>query len=192
VTAEMAGVHGLYGFTQLPEGRYTVSVVASTLPAGYVQTYDADGLGTPNTATVTLDADETNLAVDFGYRPATSPGTGTLGYWKNHPQAWPVDAITIGGVIYTKAQAIEIMGTPGRGDKTYDMFKQLVAAKLNVMIGNNSSCIEGVIAAADVWMATFPLGSNVGGGSAAWATGGPLHEQLDDYNNGRLCAPHRN
>jgi len=140
---------------------------------------------------VTLHADETNLAVDFGYRPATSPGTGTLGYWKTHPQAWPVDAITIGGVTYTKAQAIEIMDIPGRGDKTYDMFRQLVAAKLNVMIGNNSACIEAVINAADTWMTTFPLGSNVKSSSAAWVTGGPLHEQLDDYNNGRLCAPHR-
>ena len=191
VTAEMAGVHGLYRFTQLPAGRYTVTVVASTLPAGYVQTYDADGLGTPNATTVTLGAGATNLAVDFGYRPATSPGTGTLGYWKNHPQAWPVETITIGGVTYTKAQAISIMGIPGSGDKTYDMFRQLVAAKLNVMIGNNSACIEGVIAAADAWMATFPLGSNVRSSSAAWVTGGPLHEQLDNYNNGRLCAPHR-
>jgi hypothetical protein len=31
----------------------------------------------------------------------------------------------------------------------------------------------------------------VAGGSAAWAIGEPLHIQMDDYNNGRLCAPHR-
>ncbi|HYU35247.1 MAG TPA: SdrD B-like domain-containing protein [Thermoanaerobaculia bacterium] len=194
VTAEMAGVHGLYGFTQLPEGRYTVSVVASTLPAGYVQTYDADGLNTPNAATVTLEADETNLAVDFGYRPAASPGTGTPGYWKNHPEAWPVDQITIGGVTYTKEQALYWLGQSDDHDKTITLFRALVAAKLNVAIGNLSSCIEGTINSADQWMATYgPVGSGVtgGGSNSPWRTGEPLYLRLDDYNNGRLCAPHR-
>jgi hypothetical protein len=27
--------------------------------------------------------------------------------------------------------------------------------------------------------------------SSAWSQGGPLHTKLDDYNNGLLCAPHR-
>src|SRR2546426_2665735 len=30
--------------------------------------------------------------------PATPPGTGTPGYWKNHPAAWPAGGITGGGV----------------------------------------------------------------------------------------------
>ena len=60
------------------------------------------------------------------------PGTGTPGYWKNHPEAWPVDEITIGGVTYTKVEAIAIMNTPEKGDKTYTMFSALVAATLNV------------------------------------------------------------
>jgi hypothetical protein len=30
------------------------------------------------------------------------------------------------------------------------------------------------------------------GASAAWAVGEPLHQLMDDYNNGKLCAPHRN
>jgi hypothetical protein len=41
-------------------------------------------------------------------------------------------------------------------------------------------------------MATYgPVGSGVSGGSAAWALGEPLHQTLDAYNNGLLCAPHR-
>ena len=35
------------------------------------------------------------------------------------------------------------------------------------------------------------MGSNVSGSSTAWQTGGPLHTTLDNYNNGQLCAPHR-
>ncbi len=121
-----------------------------------------------------------------------NPGTGTPGYWKNHPDAWPVGSIMIGGVTYTKAAAIGWMQTPVRGDKTLSMFPALVSAKLNVLIGNDSSCISSTIKAADAWMTVHgPVGSNVRANSAAWGAGSPLHSTLDDYNNGKLCAPHR-
>lgn len=119
------------------------------------------------------------------------PGAGTPGYWKNHPEAWPVNRITTGGVTYTKDEAIEIMNKPVKGDKTYTMFDSLVAAKLNVLIGNPSGCIDGTIAAADGWMTTYPLGCEVKASSNAWTVGEPLHMMLDDYNNGLLCAPPR-
>jgi hypothetical protein len=35
-----------------------------------------------------------------------------------------------------------------------------------------------------------PIGSGVAASSPEW--GEPLHTTLDDYNNGRLCAPQRN
>jgi hypothetical protein len=126
--------------------------------------------------------------------PPPSPGTGTPGYWKNHPDAWPVDEITIGGVTYTRDAAIEIMNTPEKGDKTYTLFRALVAAKLNVEMGNDSSCIQDTIADADAWMAAHgPVGSDVkaGGKNSPWREGEPLYEKLDDYNNGLLCAPSR-
>ena len=124
--------------------------------------------------------------------PPDNPGTGTIGYWMRHPDAWPVDSITVGGITYTKAEAISEMVAPGRGDKTYDMFPQLVAAMLNVEIGNDDTCIAADITAADAWMTTNPLGSNVRANSAAWqGSGSALHGNLDDYNNGDLCAPHR-
>lgn len=120
-----------------------------------------------------------------------SPGTGTPGYWKNHPEAWPVASITIGGVTYTKAQALDIMGMPD-GDKTYTLFRALVSAKLNGLIGNETSCVNGTIADADSWMAMYgPPGSKVKASSSAWKIGEPLYLTLDDYNNGYLCAPHR-
>jgi len=137
-------------------------------------------------------ADDTTCFV-FG-ETCCDHGVGTPGYWKNHPDAWPVEYITIGGVTYSKAEAIEIMNTPERGDKTYTMFRALVAAKLNVLDGNDSSCIADTIAEADEWMATYgPVGSGVraGGRNSPWREGEPLYEKLDDYNNGLLCAPAR-
>ncbi len=131
------------------------------------------------------------VKIDAGCTPQEQPGTGTIGYWKNHSEDWPVEQITVGGKSYTKSQAIGWLGTSSSGDKTIDLFKQLVAAKLNVLIGNDPSCISSTISSADAWLVGNPLGSGVSGSSSTWSTGGPLHTKLDDYNNGRLCAPHR-
>jgi hypothetical protein len=129
------------------------------------------------------------------YCGVSPPGTGTPGYWKNHPEAWPVDEITIGGELYTKDDAIGLMKTPGKGDKTFTVFRALVSAKLNVLIGNDDSCIAESIAAADAWMEKEnygPVGSGIRANSVAWKEGEPLYRELDDYNNGKLpCASPR-
>jgi hypothetical protein len=84
------------------------------------------------------------------------------------------------------------MKKSSQGDKSIDLFKQLAAAVLNVEVGNESSCIDGTIADAQTFMQYVPVGSGLPGSHWAWRyIGGPLHEKLDDYNNGQLCAPHR-
>lgn len=131
--------------------------------------------------------------VNFGFfpLPIQQPGTGTPGYWKNHPDAWPVNSVSIGGVIYTETQAIGWLNKVGK-DKTTTMFASLLAAILSVDEGNDGSCISDTISAANMWMQMYgPVGNNVAGGSAAWAQGQPLQSTLDAYDNGQLCAPHR-
>ena len=128
-------------------------------------------------------------------------GTGTPGYWKNHPEAWPVGKITIGGVTYQKGSkteygtAIYWLDTEPDQDMSILMFHHLVAAKLNVLIGCESSCIDQTIIDADIWMTPppvgyGPVGSGVPASSPAWQIiGQPLKNMLDDYNNGDLpCA----
>jgi hypothetical protein len=147
-------------------------------------------LGTVATDAVTGSGGVDNITV---CRAPSGVGTRTQGYWKNHPNAWPApyaSSIPIGGVTYSKSAAISLMQAATKGDKTYTMFQQLVAAKLNVAKGAESSCIASTIAAADAWMASHPVGSGVSASSSAWSVGGPLHDRLDDYNNGLLCAPH--
>lgn len=122
--------------------------------------------------------------------PQHGPGTGTPGYWKTHPEAWPVTSLVIGGVSYTREQAIALMLLPD-GDKTLTLFRALVSAELNVLIGNADTCVDGTMAAAHTWLATYPPLSGVVGKSAAWKAGEPLYLTLDAYNNGLLCAPHR-
>lgn len=196
------GSGGRYAFRNLCPGTYTVCtdplVGFTTSPAnqGTDDAIDSDGVanGTAICANpVTLAGGQTDSTVDFGFQsnPVKGPGTGTPGFWKTHPEAWPVDTITIGGVAYTQAQALYWLGQPD-GDKTITMFRALVSAKLNVLVGNEASCISSTISAADAWMAANgPVGALVKAKSAAWKAGEPLYRQLDAYNNGDLCAPHR-
>ena len=196
------------GFYMLdaPEGTYTLSVSTSDTalgtnaepsPTGGTSdgSLDSDGIDNGTTSSVTVEV--TNVFVkqdfDFGFYTPTSQslGTGTPGYWKNHPEAWPA-TITVGGVEYDRDTAIYWLGKVGK-DKTTTMFSSLVPAKLNVLIGNRSDCVDDTIVAADAWMEAYgPVGSNVLARSAAWSEGQPLHTILDDYNNGLLCAQHRN
>ena len=100
---------------------------------------------------------------------ALNPGTGTPGYWKNHPDAWPASAITVGGDHLHESQAIAWLGKVSK-DKTTTMFARSSPAMLNVMIGNDSSCVAVAITAADAWMAAIrPVGSTSLASSPAWA-----------------------
>jgi hypothetical protein len=173
---------------------YTVAVLIPT-DDQVSRTSPGGNLGISNGAGYSLvtGVSPNGLSNDFGFVPsaAANPGTGTPGYWKNHPDAWPVSSITVGGVTYTKSLAITWLGNVGK-DKTTTMFSSLVPAMLNVLIGNDPSCVSAAIAAGNAWMATYgPVGSNVAASSYAWSIGEPTHNILDSYNNGLLCAPHR-
>ena len=63
---------GSYCFENLPAGDYTVTVNTSTLPLGYEETYDPDGI-LDNGTTVNLTVGEDNTS-NFGY-----DGTGVIG-----------------------------------------------------------------------------------------------------------------
>ncbi|MCO6457238.1 MAG: carboxypeptidase regulatory-like domain-containing protein, partial [Pirellulaceae bacterium] len=71
------GADGSYVFNNLPpDVTYTVTV---TPPAGLEQTFDADGLGTPNTTQVTPGPGEEAFDTDFGYTWSTDPDLGAIG-----------------------------------------------------------------------------------------------------------------
>jgi hypothetical protein len=145
----------------------------------------------------------------FSEVPATGEGTGeaineliakcgtssktcplSQGYWKNHPEDWPVDFLVIGGRVYTKAELLTILLMPTQGNATLILMKQLIAAQLNVSNGAIVPPLIGdVIAGANAWMAgkdilTYVVRTNTAEGKiltkkASW---------LDEYNN-RLWTP---
>lgn len=124
--------------------------------------------------------------------PLPGEGVGTPGYWKNHPDAWPVQELEVGGVTLTQAEAIAILDNPAKGDATNILARHLVAALLNVAAGSDPSCVVDEIAAAQDFLVAHPVGSGLKTNDPAWqSSGGPLAEHLDAYNNGELCAPSR-
>ena len=68
------------------------------------------------------------------------------GYWKNHPEAWPVDELMIGCEIYGKEELIGMLKSPSKGDMELILIKQLIPAKLNKAAGADTSSIDQVIA----------------------------------------------
>jgi hypothetical protein len=187
----VTNVNGVYSFPSLYAGSYKIRVESGTLADDIIPTADIDGINTVHCACTTVNAGGSNPVGNFGYMRSNPPGTGTRGYWVNHPAAWPVSSLYLGGVLYTKQQAIEVLQRATKGDVTYSMAAQLIATKLNLANGNVSSCITSTVVSADSWLSTYPIGSGVKGNSSAWTnTGNSLHNTLDDYNNGRMCAEH--
>lgn len=72
--ATITDANGEYAFGHLPLGNYSVTVL--TPPAASNQTYDEDGIATPNTSAVSLTTGgQEHLSADFGY----APQAGTIG-----------------------------------------------------------------------------------------------------------------
>ena len=159
----------------------------------YLTTWYELPAGTTSITGAIEEGKEGCVAIFYNSMRSTPPdvGTGTPGYWKNHPEAWPVDELTCGGQTMTKEEILALMLQPERGDKTKTIFRAVVAAKLNVALGTDASCIQDTIDDADSWLESYPVCSNVRGNSEAWGDGEPMYFMLDDYNNGRLCAPSR-
>jgi large repetitive protein len=81
---------GNYTFSNLAPGTYSVRV--NGIPTGLVETYDLDGVVTPNVATFTLASGQNRTDVDFGYKvngcaegapldPTYGPSTGGQAFW---------------------------------------------------------------------------------------------------------------
>jgi hypothetical protein len=119
----------------------------------------------------------------------TNPGCRSYGFWKNHPELWPVDSLVIGGVVYPANVVNALLAEATDKDMSTALLKQLVAAKLNVLIGNEPSCIIPTLLAADAWLASYPPFSGISANKPAWKSGEPLKNYLERYDAGKLCAP---
>ena len=156
------------------------------------------GRGQPITFAIVdwMDGDYTNgdytkntchLPVRIYELPPCAGSPRTIGFWKSHPDAWPVGSLTVGGVTYTKDQALQILKNANAKDATSMLAAQLIAAKLNVF---NNACPASspvfdtyAMNDADTFLVAHPLGSNPRGADRTYAL--MLKDILDGFNNGR-------
>ncbi len=139
------------------------------------------------TATPTVTPSVTPTATPT---PSGTPGACVRGqgYWKNHPDAWPVTELQLGNVTYTQEQLLAILHQPVRGNGLLILAHQLIAAKLNIAAGANPSCIQDAIAEADALIGDLVV-PPIGDGYLSPRDVGSLAGLLGQFNEGEMCAP---
>jgi hypothetical protein len=108
------------------------------------------------------------------------------GFWKNNPDAWPVDELMLGDVTYTQDELLDILNQPPRGNGLVILARQLIGAKLNIADGANTpDDIHDAIDDADALIGDLvvpPVGDD-------WlhpSETGELSDMLAAYNDGEL------
>jgi hypothetical protein len=150
----------------------------------------AGEVGSSLGAHTSADAGKPMPPPDAGPPDGKKKCTYTQGFWKNHPDEWPVEHLTIGGVTYDEYELLALLNTPPRGDASLILAHQLITALLNVEHG--APPIDA-IAHALAWMDTYASGglpAGVDASSHAGRRASYLAERLDDYNNGRTGPGH--
>ena len=147
------------------------------------------------TPTATGSPGATPTATPSGTPSVTPTPTGTpfacvrgQGYWKNHPDQWPVTELQLGNVTYTQEQLLAILHQPVRGNGLLILAHQLIAAKLNIAAGADPSCIQDAIAQADALIGDLVI-PPVGDGYLSPRDVGSLAGLLGQFNEGSMCAP---
>ncbi len=131
------------------------------------------------------------MAVFWMARPVVAQNgcaTYTQGFWKNHPQAWPVDMLQLGQVQYGKDQLLTILRRPVRGNGLVALAHQLIAAKLNVALNSAAGYsvpaeVAEVISQADRLIGSLVV-PPVGQGWLHPSVTSELVMALDEYNEG--------
>ncbi len=111
--------------------------------------------------------------------------TYTQGYWKNHPEFWPVTTLALGSVTYTREQLVQILKEPVSGNGLISLAYQLIAAKLNILAEAPQAPVSAAISAADGLIGSLTV-PPVGSGYLQPSVTGSLNDTLNQYNNGVL------
>ncbi len=138
------------------------------------------------TACSELGSSSASLSGDHEADAVAGNCTLTQGYWKNHPDAWPVDSLKLGTVTYTKDELLAILKTPVKGNGLVQLAHQLIAAKLNVEAGADEVAIAASIDAADDLIGSLVVGEDALLPSAT----SDLTGKLDAFNQGEVGPGH--
>lgn len=160
---------------------------------------DESGLLTNNALELTYGTDYVYTVIAFGsllqgitldaQTTTVQNCTYTQGYWKNHPEAWPTNTLTLGTVVYNQTELLAILGQEVNGNGLVSLAHQLIAAKLNILNGADPTAASATIAAADAQIGNLVV-PPVGSGYLDPSTTSANTQTLDDYNNGVIGPGH--
>lgn len=144
---------------------------------------EATATGVDALGKMVCDSDKVCVKVE----PKTCPRS--KGYWKNHPEAWPVEEIKVGNVTYSRREAIRVLEDANSEDATRMLLAQLIVAKLNRICGADSVFkykdktldVDEVIGDSEAFLSKYPFESNPRGDARKDAL--QLKDWLDAYNN---------
>jgi len=94
--------------------------------------------------------------------PTAQPGsacTHSPAYWLVYPRQWPLKELSLGGRLYSRQAALEILGSASDEDASLLLAWQLIAARLNAAAGADTTVILDALLAADLWLEAHPPGS---------------------------------
>lgn len=170
-------------------GSNLVQFTASTVVNSPTPTLTPSPTLTPtptNTPTPTVTPTPTNT-------PTPTPPVGctlTQGYWKNHPEDWPVNSLILGSVNYSKNQLLSILRRPVRGNGLVSLSHQLIVAKLNIADGASADAqTSQAISDADSAIGNKVV-PPVGNGSLSTSSVSSLVSKLDSFNSGNTGPGH--
>ena len=104
------------------------------------------------------------------------------GYWKTHPENWPVNNLRLGSIIYTKTQLLAIWNTPAAGNGLISLAHQLMAAKLNLLAGAHVPAnIVNTVNAADA-LISGRIVPPIGTGFISPSQTSSLTDMLESFN----------
>jgi len=127
----------------------------------------------------------------YGWEDGGGGCTLTRGYWRNHEEAWPVDSLTMGGEVYTKAECLELLSLPTEGDVSISLSAQLIATLLNLYgTAPMPAALADVLAQAQDWLVAnkdadgrLPFGVHQDH-TGAYDEGVAILEALTTFNEG--------
>ncbi len=117
--------------------------------------------------------------------------TYSQGFWRNHPNAWPVTSLTLGTVTYQAAELMAILDNPAQGNGLVILVHQLIATKLNIANGADPSAVQQAATDADNMIGALVV-PPIGNDSLPPAQTGDLTETLNEYNEGTIGPGHCN
>jgi len=143
------------------------------------------------TETRSCDASQWSSTISCATLPC-NPGqncTYTQGFWKNHPDVWPLQSLALGTVSYSDSQLLQILNRPAQGNGLVILAHQLIAAKLNIANGADPTAVQQTVIDADSMIGALIV-PPIGNGYLSPGQTANLTDTLTEYNEGTIGPGH--